>query len=80
MPKRAAQLWQCDGKLVLMQLLGQLPGTAPTARRVLMSLKKSKSFSSLFSELLACVMPQSMKSYTVPKLASPEVQLGHVVE
>lgn len=30
------------------------------------------------SELLACTMLESMKSNTVPKLASPEVQLGHV--
>lgn len=68
MPKRAVQLWQSDGKL-----LGYLPDTAGTLHRALMALQKSKSFSSLFSELMLL----DFKFNTVPKPASPGLQLGH---
>lgn len=68
MPKRAVQLWQSDGKL-----LGYLPDTAGTLHRALMALQKSKSFSSLFSEMMLL----DFKFNTVPKPASPGLQLGH---
>lgn len=72
----AVQLGQSDGRMVLMQLLGQLPDSARAAHSP--PVPEEEVFPP-FTALLPCTTLQSMKSNAVPKLATPEVQSGRVL-